>query len=55
MSRDEIDRVQQRTRRYWYEDGLTEIAAGCTDCLGWIRSLVLPAQHTALDGELRYG
>ncbi|MFX1412068.1 MAG: hypothetical protein ACFFA6_17120 [Promethearchaeota archaeon] len=25
----DIDKVMQRTRRYWYEDGLAEIAAGC--------------------------
>ncbi len=30
MDRDrEIERVMQRTRRYWYEDGLTEMAVGC--------------------------
>lgn len=26
---DDIDGLQRRVRRYWYEDGLTEIAAGC--------------------------
>jgi hypothetical protein len=28
MRSNEIDRVQQRVRRYWYEDGLTEIVVG---------------------------
>lgn len=27
--KDDVDRAMQRTRRYWYEDGLVEIAAGC--------------------------
>ncbi len=25
----EIERAMQRTRRYWYDDGLTEMAVGC--------------------------
>ena len=29
MMTNEIDKVIQRTHRYWYEDGLAEIAAGC--------------------------
>ena len=29
MNRDRIESVQQRTQRYWYEDGLTEAATGC--------------------------
>ena len=24
-----IDKIMQRTRRYWYVDGLPEVAAGC--------------------------
>ena len=27
--RGDVDRAIQRTRQYWYEDGLTEIAVGC--------------------------
>lgn len=27
--RQDIDRAEQRSRQYWYEDGLVEIAAGC--------------------------
>ena len=29
MVKNDIDKVIQRTHRYWYEDGLPEIAAGC--------------------------
>ena len=29
MIKNDIDKVIQRTHRYWYEDGLNEIAAGC--------------------------
>lgn len=29
MMKNDIDKVIQRTHRYWYEDGLNEIAAGC--------------------------
>ena len=29
MMKNNIDKVIQRTHRYWYEDGLNEIAAGC--------------------------
>lgn len=27
--RSDVDRAEQRARQYWYDDGLTEIAAGC--------------------------
>jgi len=29
MMKNDIDKVIQRTHRYWYEDGLNEIATGC--------------------------
>ena len=29
MMKNDIDKVIQRTHRYWYEDGLAEIATGC--------------------------
>ena len=29
MMKNDIDKVIQRTHRYWYEDGLAEIASGC--------------------------
>lgn len=33
MSRDDIDKAEQRAKRYWYEDGISEIAIGCLSFL----------------------
>ena len=34
IMKNDIDKVIQRTHRYWYEDGLNEIATGCMFVLG---------------------
>ncbi|MCZ7544662.1 MAG: hypothetical protein M5R40_14575 [Anaerolineae bacterium] len=39
----DIDRIEQRVFRYWYEDGLAEIAAGCIFLLAGILLLIANA------------
>ncbi|GAB4446383.1 MAG: hypothetical protein Kow00120_16510 [Anaerolineae bacterium] len=49
----DIDRIEQRVFRYWYEDGLAEIAAGCIFLLAGVLLLAANAAFAPPDSPLR--